>query len=317
MKIAFIINGTSKYLSQVQERVHSACKDLDYTIYISERKGHIEELTQDAISSNCNRIIVCGGDGSLNEAVNGLIQTFSIQSNEKGSHSYDWEGISKIKLGVFPIGSGNDFSKTVKVKNDIHQLKQLIVNDHSQMIDVGWATYHDFSGQLAARFFINITDVGMGGEVVAKLDNKITKSLGPSFNYLWAITSTAATYQKVKIRATANDFSWEGDIMNFVVANGKCFGKGLCIAPDASVSDGLFDIVILGDFSMLDFAKHIGKIKKGQKVNHPKIEYHRLKEVYIESLENKQLAIDMDGDYIGHVPLKLTNLEGKINFICK
>lgn len=317
MKIAFIINGTSNQLVQATGRVKNAFRDYELSIYISERRGHIQELCKKVVLFGYDTIIVCGGDGSINEAVNGLIESCSLNTDEKKHDAYDWEKISKVKLGVLPMGSGNDFSKTVNIQNDIYQLKQLIEEEHSQLIDVGWAYYQDLSNQLSSRFFLNITDVGMGGEVVAKLENKYTKFLGPTFNYLWAITSTAATYKKAKIRATGENFVWEGDIMNFVVANGKYFGKGLCIAPDASVSDGLFDVVILGDFSMIDFAKNIGKIKKGQKVVHPNIEYHRLKEIHIEPLEQRQLEIDMDGDYIGHAPMKLINLEKKINFIFK
>jgi diacylglycerol kinase family enzyme len=100
-----------------------------------------------------------------------------------------------------------------------------------------------------------------------------------------------------------------------VVANGKYFGNGLGIAPDASVTDGKFEIVIIGDITMLDYFRHLGAVKKCRKVNHPKVQYHQLERVTIESMENRKISIDMDGEFIGYAPMTLVNLASKINFI--
>ena len=164
------------------------------------------------------------------------------------------------------------------------------------------------------RFFINITDVGMGGEAVLKLQKKIPFA-GPDLNYFWAITSTLATYEKVQIKATGDNYYWEGKAINFIVANGKYFGNGLGVAPDASVTDGKFEIVVIGDITLLDYFKNLGTVKKCQKVVHPEVHYHQLDKVTIESMETRKISIDMDGEYIGYAPMTLINLSQKINFI--
>ncbi len=315
MKIAFVLNGSSKKLMHIINRIEYVFKDSDFIPFLSDKEGHIIELTKSAVLSDCDTIIACGGDGTLNETVNGVIEAFKLDSGSE-PESYDWEKISKIRIGLYPVGSGNDFAKTIDVSTDLHKLKYLIEKGDSELIDVGWVRFNDFDGQPLVRFFQNITDVGMGGETVAKLRNKYTRALGASFNYLWSISTTLLTYKNAKVRATGKDFSYEGHVMNFVVANGKYFGKGLCIAPDASITDGQFEIVILGDVTLKDFAKNLNKLKQGETIDHPKVKYHRTDEVTIESLdEGRDLSIDMDGEYIGHAPLTLRCLQKRIRFI--
>lgn len=315
MKIAFLINGTAKGLEKLTKSIETTFKDYAPKLFISERAGHITQLAQTAIARGYDTIIICGGDGTLNEGINGIIGAFKTGLGDT-QDAYDWEQIARIKTGVFPYGSGNDFSKTIHVTKELDYLKNLVTQNRSQLIDVGWVSYFKTEKEPENRFFINITDVGMGGETVLKLQNNKIRALGPDFNYFWAITSTIATYEKVKIKASGDNFLWEGKAINFVVANGKYFGNGLGVAPDASVTDGKFDIVIIGDVSLMDYFKNLGTVKKCQKVIHPEVHYFQLEKVHIESMEARKISIDMDGEFIGYAPMTLINLQQKINFIC-
>ncbi len=314
MKLAFLINGTARKLELLTKSIESVFKEQHPKLFISEKAGHITQLAQTAISRGYDTIIICGGDGTLNEGINGIIQSFKTGLGDSYD-SFDWESISKIKVGVLPSGSGNDFSKTVHVTKEINYLKNLIDKNRSQLIDIGWVSYFKAEKEPAQRFFINITDVGMGGETVLKLQRSKIPMLGPDINYFWAITSTLATYEKVQIRAVGDNFQWEGKAINFVIANGKYFGNGLGVAPDASVTDGKFDIVIIGDVTMMDYFKNLGTVKKCQKVIHPEVHYHQMERVTIESMESRKISIDMDGEFIGYAPMTLINLHQKINFI--
>lgn len=314
MKLAFLINGTAKGLDKLSNNINASFKEHEPKLFISERPGHIIELAKTAISRGYDTIIICGGDGTLNEGINGVIESFKIGLGD--SHdSYDWIKVAKIKVGVFPYGSGNDFAKTIQVTKELAYLKNLITMQRSGLIDVGWVSFFKTEQEPAHRFFINITDVGMGGETVLKLQNNKIPALGADINYFWAITSTLATYEKVQIRATGDNFLWEGKAINFVVANGKYFGNGLGVAPDATITDGKFEIVIIGDITMLDYFKNLGTVKKCQKVIHPEVHYFQLDKVTIESMETRKISIDMDGEYIGYAPMTLINLQQKINFI--
>jgi diacylglycerol kinase family enzyme len=161
---------------------------------------------------------------------------------------------------------------------------------------------------------MNITDVGMGGETVLKKAG-LPKWFGADLSYSWAITSTIATYKNYQVRAYSDNFEWTGKVMNMVVANGKYFGNGLGIAPDAEVQDGKFSFVIIGDITLLDYLQNLGTVKKAQKIDHSKIEYFSLDKVSIESQDSRKLSIDMDGEFIGYAPMTLICLQQKINFI--
>lgn len=313
MKLAFLINGTARGLETLKKSIETTFKEQEPKLFISERAGHITQLAETAVSRGYDTIIICGGDGTLNEGINGIIESFKTGLGDSPD-AYDWEKIAGIKIGVLPSGSGNDFAKTVHITKEITYLKNLISQQHSQLIDIGWVSFFKSDTEPSHRFFINITDVGMGGEAVLKLQNKIPM-VGPDINYFWAITSTLATYEKVQIRATGDNFLWEGKAINFVVANGKYFGNGLGVAPEASVTDGKFEIVIIGDITLLDYFKNLGTVKKCEKVIHPQVFYYKMEKVVIESMEKRKISIDMDGEFIGYAPMTLVNLSGKINFI--
>ena len=314
MKLAFLINGTASGVNKLKYKIETTFKEFEPKLFVSESAGHITQLAQTAVARSYDTIIICGGDGTLNEGINGIINALKIGLGDTHD-AYDWAKIAQIKIGILPAGSGNDFSTTVMVGKDIDYLKNLILQKRSQLIDIGWVSFFKPNNEPAHRFFINITDVGMGGETVLKLQKNKIPALGANFNYFWAITSTLASYEKVKIKATGDNFLWEGKAINFVVANGKYFGNGLAVARDASVTDGKFEIVVIGEVSLLDYFKNLGKVKKGERIIHPEVHYFQLEKVSIESAESRQISIDMDGEFIGYAPMTLINLHHKINFI--
>jgi len=313
MKIAFLINSKIRKLNAVKNEIQAAFRHHEIAFFESQYGGHFFELPKLAIENGIETIIAIGGDGTLNEVVNGVINHFKI--SETGSpNDYDWNKISRIKIGVYPAGSGNDFVKTVYKNTQLYTLKTLIESNNSQLIDVGFVTFMDKEAKKSSRFFMNITDVGMGGETVV-IKEKVPKWMGADFSYFYAITKTIATYKNCNVKCWNNDFSWQGKVINMVVANGKYFGNGLGIAPDALVTDGKFSFVIIGDINLLDYFKHLGTVKKCIKVEHPQVHYHQFEEINIDSCDATKISIDMDGEFIGYAPMKLTNVTKRINFI--
>lgn len=313
MKIAFIINGSIKKLNKTIGSITTVFNSYDTKIYISDHAGHFSQLCKEVLDDKYDHIIFVGGDGSLNEGINGIIDYYRL-NNKNRPDDYDWDAIGQIRVGVYPAGSGNDFVRTIYKDNELDSLKRTIDDRSYQMIDVGWVSFQNLKDQKDTRFFINITDVGMGGDTVRKKSN-LPKWFGSSFSYFWAITSTLATYKKCSVRAYNDQFSWEGKVINMVVANGKYFGNGLGIAPGAKVTDGKFSFIIIGDINLLDYFKHLGSVKKCIKINHPKVSYDSFDEITIESTTTKRITIDMDGEYIGAAPMTLKCLSKKMKFI--
>jgi len=313
VRIAFIINGSIKKLNKTINDVTSTFEKFDIKIYTSVDEAHYNQLCGEALEETCDHIILVGGDGTVNKGINGILNYYRLNDN-KQPEDFDWIAISKIKVGVFPAGSGNDFVKTVYKDYSLKALSNLIEKQSYQMIDVGWVQFQNLQFQEEVRFFMNITDVGMGGETVKRKGN-LPDWLGPNFSYFWAITSTLAMYKKCDLKAYNDNFFWEGKIINMVVANGKYFGNGLGIAPDAKIDDGKFSFVTIGDITLLDYFKHLRKVKKCIRINHPEVSYHALNEITIESNTSENITIDMDGEFIGTTPMSIQCLPRKINFI--
>lgn len=314
MKIAILINGSIRKFQQIKDTLENKFSVYDSQIFISNYAGHFMGLCQQALDAGFDCFIFVGGDGSLNEGVNGIISYYQ-RGNDKGLNDFDWGAISRIKVGVYAAGSGNDFIKSVNLDEGIETLIKNIDTNSSKMVDVGWINYHNFEDKKDVSFFINVTDVGMGGEVVQK-KSKMPKWLSGKLTYFLAITATIATYKKCQLKATAKDFTWSGKTLNLIVANAKYFGNSLGIAPDAEVDDGMFTVVIVGDVSLFDYLKNLGNLKKCQKLVHPNISYHRFNEITVEPTDNRKVTIDMDGELLGVAPMTLKCLPKRINFIC-
>jgi YegS/Rv2252/BmrU family lipid kinase len=296
--LAFIIHGKVTHRDRLVNELKNIFKG-DYTLQFlyTEHKDHSIELATHAVVNDATHVICVGGDGSLNEVANGIMQV----RNEN------------VRMGALPNGTGNDFVKTMQVTNNINDLKKYIDADSYREIDLGLVQFMGIDGKTSQRYFINITDVGMGGVVAEKLSSA-SKWMGATVKYQKAILSTLLTYKNQSLKATADNFTHHGKVMNFIVANGKYFGSGMGIAPDAKPDDGLFSIVIVGEISMLDYLKNLGTVKKCQRIVHPELKYLSAAEVLVEATA-EPLAIDMDGEFIGYSPMKIIVVPKAIKFL--
>lgn len=302
-RITFIIHGKAKGKNLLVEKIKHLFSENEVHIEITKYLNHAFEIAVEATKSGSEIIVCAGGDGSLNETANGVMHGLKFLSEENKS---------KVCLAVLPLGTGNDFIKTMQSPAKVEALQQAIQNNSTQEIDLGFVEYFSKSGEKQQRYFINIVDVGMGGIVVEKL-SKYSKWLGANLTYQRAILSTLITYKNQAIEATSNTFSYKGNMMNFIVANGKYFGSGLGIAPDASPINNQFSIVILGEISILDYLKNLGKVKRCEKIEHKQVQYFTAENIELNSL--KPLPIDMDGEFVGYSPLKISIHKKALKFI--
>lgn len=306
-KIAFLINCSIPKLEKMVLQIENVFQEIPYQIFLSEFSGHITQLAIDAIQQGCKSLIIAGGDGSVNELVNGLIAA------QTSKNSIDWNKISECTLGILPMGTGNDFVKSLDISLNLDTLKSLILQNKRKIIDIGLAEFTDKKQQDAHRYFINITDVGMGGIVVAQLE-KGSSFLSKSNRYKLQIAKTFLTYKKSEIKITAENYEFQGKVMNVILANGKYFGNGLGIAPEADLQDGLLELVVLGDIGIMDYLLNLSQVKKCKKIDHSQVFYQKTKEINITSADNRDLPIDMDGEFVGYAPLKIINLSKRIYF---
>jgi len=302
-KIAFIIHGEIRKKQKVISELESTFQgNYKLSFFISEYSGHAIDLSFKAAQEGFNYIICLGGDGSLNEVVNGVMQAKNLNKE------------IMVKVGVLPFGTGNDFIKTTKSPHSFSGIKKLIDEDLSKEIDLGHVQFKNKTGSDSSRYFINITDIGLGAVVVQKIGN-YSRVLGGNLAYFAAIFNTLLTYRNKPLQVMADEFMYEGKMKNFIISNGKYFGSGLGIAPDAEIDDGKFAIVILADVTLFDFLKLSNTAKKCKKVTHPQVIYKTAREITIGSASTPQ-PIDMDGEFIGYTPMNIKIHPRTLNFLC-
>ncbi len=299
MKIVFIVNNKNNRLAKVLPGIEAYCKQVFpgrvQFMYTLEAK-HAIELALQAAENGCNYLIAIGGDGTLHELINGVMQS-DIPANNYPA------------LGLLPYGSANDFARTAGISNSSEDLMALIQSGSTQKIDIGKLVLQK-SGEI--RYFINIAGIGLGPEVVQKLERS-TSVFGPRFNYFKHIIKGFLSYTKKEVSCTSSTWKWKGKLLQMAVANGRFFGNAICIAPDARLTDGQFQVAIFGDLSIWDYLKNLSKLKKGVKIKHPEVSYLETQEIRLESKD--PCGIEADGEYVGLAPATLSVLPDVIRFL--
>jgi diacylglycerol kinase (ATP) len=291
-KITFIIHGRNKHRDKLVASLGQVFNEPSFAadFQFTKHPLHATILAREAALNGSQYIIGACGDGTFNEIVNGV-----MQSERKD-----------VCLGLLPHGTGNDFSRTIKVDNDPAALLKLIESGKTRLIDVGLVHYKSPDGKDAQRYFNNITDIGIGGIIAHKMAGS-TKRFGAFLTFQWAIVTTFFQFRHQVARIKAPGFSYEGKILSCIAANGRYFGAGLGIAPDARPDDGLLEIVLGAEISLWDYLKNLGQIRKCIKLVHPQMKYFAAREIEIET-PNGKMPIDMDGEFIGYSPMRVTLL---------
>jgi len=294
LKTAYIVNsmvlrGSASGWQAINDHIKH-CSGSSGEIRITKAGGQAVSLTKEAVKSGCGMVIAVGGDGTVNEVLNGLFENDAhINPN--------------VVLGIIPIGSGCDFARCLGIPKNISGALELIDRGITKKIDVGRATYVDLDGNVTSRLFINMADIGAGGVVVQKA-RQAPRLLGRRPNYLWGILHVAINYKPKKVTITIDDdFTVSLLVLNMMIANGRYFGFGFQPAPQAVTDDGLFDIVNLGNLSMLENLLHLPKLYMGTHLNVNKVRSYCGKRVVAESEE--EVLLEVDGDLIGKRPTTL------------
>ncbi|HEY3961943.1 MAG TPA: diacylglycerol kinase family protein [Gaiellaceae bacterium] len=256
----------------------------------SERPGHLIELARDAVTRGAKLVVAVGGDGTLNEVVNGVAGT-------------------DVELATIPLGTGMDFVRTFGIPKKFEDAVRVATNGTVRPIDLGRAGYRTWAGADAERWFANMGSVGMSGAVAARA-NTSSKALGGRASFFYATVRVFLEWQNSELVVTAGGEERRGRMNDVFVANGRYAGGGMKLAPDASPDDSLFDVVLIGDVSKVDFATQAPGIYAGRHVKHPKVEVLRSARVTVDSEE--RLPIELDGEQVGTTPTAFELVPGAL-----
>ncbi|MFC1992499.1 diacylglycerol/lipid kinase family protein [Chloroflexota bacterium] len=292
--------GHSNYREWPLISKHLADNGLLLDDVYTEGRGHAIELATEAANSDYRFIIAVGGDGTVNEVVNGIL-------NSAASHN--------TTLGIVSSGTGCSCARSLGVPLDPVNYCNLLTSQKRLLIDVGIVEYTG-EGQKLRRFFINEADVGFGAAVL-KSAMQSPSRLGRKFSYLPRTIGGfvyLARHENKRITVRVEDEDEDVcDCAMLVVANGAYFGGGMQIAPDARLDDGLLDMVIFGNMSKSELLKTWPLTYKGHHVDHDKVRLRKIRNVTVQCAE--QIPVEADGELLGEGPVSFSVVPSALNVV--
>ena len=294
MKIQVIINPSSG-LQNVGEDIDYICDELlkhhAVTVEYTQKQHDAKNLTLKAVDDNVDLLIVSGGDGTLNEVVNGLGQL------DKGP-----------ALAIYPGGTTNDFATYLKIEKNPDNFIKLINDFHIEKFDLG---------KMNDNYFINVCAIGKIASVANDTDVKMKAMLGKLAYILEAIYKLPQMFDEIpRLEISTKTTKYKLDCLLLIISNTSTVGgyKNLC--PKAETNDGLFDVLAIKNMAFNDFADLYLKILSGTHIDDDKIHYFQTDYLEVSS-SDKNLDISLDGEKLGKLPLIFETLKRKVNVLTR
>jgi YegS/Rv2252/BmrU family lipid kinase len=303
-KITFVVNPearagvTRKRWPRIREMAEERLGPIES--YLTTAPGDATGITRRCLGEGTSLMVCVGGDGTLNEVVNGFMQE-------------DGPVRQRTLLGYIPVGTGCDFARSVSIPRDAAGALDVITRGKTRLIDLGRLTYTDGRGQQVVRYFDNAVSFGIGGAVVARVRD-YARFCGPYTAYFFSLLLSILLEGKKQVRLRVDDGAeaffraW-----HIVTANGRFQGHALQVAPDASIDDGLLDVLVFGDISLIDVFRHLPKLYSGKTEAIKEIIRTRGRKVSASSEE--PVLVEADGELICRLPVEIDIIPGALRMI--
>jgi diacylglycerol kinase (ATP) len=277
----------------VERRLRSS--GLDFEVVLTKSAGDATHIAHEAAAEH-RMVVAVGGDGTVNEVVNGLL---------------DCDPGSRPRLGVIPLGTGTDLCRGFAIP--LHPLAAagVLTGGAPRTIDAGRVTCAGPHG-LLTRHFVNIADAGIGGDV-ADFVNSGFKVVNGAITFSLAAVITLMRWRNPVLEVDLDGETMRITAQQIVVANSQYYGGGMRIAPQAEPDDGLFDVVINGNLGKIETLRLIGQVRNGSHMRHPKLERRLARRVEVRS--GRRVGVDLDGERPGDLPAVFEVVPGAIDLM--
>ena len=262
--------------------------NLDYEVVFTEYRHHAIKIVAHKISKHHYRkIIAVGGDGTVNEVVNGIFTQDTVKSKE-------------IQLGVIMIGTGNDWGKMFNIPNDYTEAVDLIMKGKRFVQDVGHVSYY-VGKEKHLRYFINCAGLGFDALVTESTNKEKDAGKSSTFSYFKSLLSSLFRYKPVPVKIHIDNREiLNGKLFTLSLGIGKYTGGGMQQNPDAIPDDGLFDVMLVDKIAKTKLIRKIKRLYDGSIKDIKEVRSYRMNNMQVES--DHKLMLEVDGESLGHAP---------------
>jgi YegS/Rv2252/BmrU family lipid kinase len=273
--------------------------NLSFTVKFTESKGHAVLLTKEAVNTGIRNIITIGGDGTLNEVVNGIFSIAGFRSTD-------------MSLALIPVGTGNDWGRMFGIPLDYEKAVRIISDGNQMLHDIGTLTYFDGS-EKKVRYFINIAGLGFESVVVKRTNYQKDRGRSGKAIYFYNLLMSLISYKNTRAEIIVDGEKISADVFSINVGNGKYCGGGMRQTPDALPDDGLLDVTVINGIGKIEIIMSLKMLYDGTILTHPKIDGYKCRNLKVSS--DSILWAEADGESLGHTPAEFSIIPSGINIV--
>ena len=267
-----------------------------FSVEFTQAMGHAREIAATAAKTGTRLILACGGDGTISEVANGII-----------------ESKAEAELAILPGGTGSDFRRTIGLPTNVAAAARRLRDGRTRKIDAGRVTFVNDRGEREIRFFINVASFGMSTSVLDRTSSGAARKWIPAFTprkvtsklaYAAATVQTTLSCTPTEVKVQLDDHPERRlRIAEFCVANARYYGGGMKIAPDAKIDDGLFDIVTIGDASSFRILANAPRLYFGAHLRMNEVSHALARQVVTRPVKKEEeIRVELDGEVVGRLP---------------
>lgn len=265
----------------------------------TEKKGHAAELAKKAVESGFRDIICVGGDGTLNEVINGIFSQIICATTD-------------ISLALIPVGTGNDWGRMFGIPLVYEGSIKVIKENRRMLHDIGLVKYF-IGDEQHQRYFINIAGIGFESMVVMRTNKQKDKGRSNTAIYFYNLLSSLISYKKTNAEIVIDGISTRAKIFSLNIGNGRYCGGGMRQTPDAIPDDGLLDVTVIREMGRIEIIRNLKILYDGTILSHPKVDGYRASNIKVSS--EALLYAEADGESLGHTPVEFSIIPSALNIV--
>jgi len=288
---------TGRHFDRIARAVRAAVGDFECAF--TKARGDGSRLAREAVRSGGKLVVAVGGDGTASEVVDGLALGTPRDPD--------------ALFGFIPRGTGGDLRRTLGLPQDLDGAARALASRRSIVCDLGRVEFVGNGGAPEVRHFVNVAGCGIDGVVTEHVNRGGLRLGGGKLSFMLASARALLGWSDQRVRWRADGGAWqEQAITALTVCNGRFFGGGMKVAPDARIDDGWFDVVVWSGLGITDFVTKRSMLYDGTHVKLPNTRVARARAVEVEPVDDEPVLLDVDGEQPGRLPARFTMLPGAL-----